>query len=98
MIPSSMTMSDTVLERYIRQHGAMLRCCQRIADLEIPAILQLLTEIDAALREGNAEIEQYRVQRLLEDNLAIARLAMEIHTEVNSRSNTRRATGTSPIH
>jgi len=98
MIPSSTTMSETALERCIRQHDAMLRFCRKIADLEIPAILRLLTEIDAALREGTASIEQFRVRRLLEDNLAIARLALEIHAEVNRRSKQRRTARRFSVH
>jgi hypothetical protein len=86
MIASPKTSAENDLDRYISQHDKMLRYCMRIADLDIPAILRLLTEIDAALGECSGEIERFRARRLLEDNLAIARLALEIQTEVNRRS------------
>jgi hypothetical protein len=78
--------SENELDKYIDQHDVMLQFCSKIADLEIPAILQMLMEIDAALGESCADSEHMQFRHSLDDDLAITRLALAIHIEVNRRS------------
>ena len=46
----------------------------------------MLTEMDAAVKESGADSEDRQQRHMFEDNLAITRLALAIHTEVNKRS------------
>jgi len=72
------------LEQCINQHDEILRLYLKIAEMGIPAIMDILEQIDVALDDG-ADPERFRVRKPFRDNMAIARLALIIHNEVNRR-------------
>jgi len=79
------TRSYDQFEEYINQHDKMLRLCLKLAKIDIPAILEILKQIDVSLGDG-ADIEGFPVRELIDDNMVIAHLALAIHNEVNRRA------------
>jgi len=72
-------------EEHINQHDKMLRLCLKLARMDIPAILEILKQIEVALGDS-AGLEWFPVRELIDDNMAIARLALAIRDEVNRRA------------
>ena len=75
--------------RLANQHNAMLRCCSEIADLDIPAIVRILEGALAAAGDGALDPQQEDARQRLKENIAVARLALEIHREVKRQIRSR---------
>jgi len=88
-------MADCISERLadqfdqiIDQHDEMLGYCLRIAEMDIPTILEMLERLDVEFRHCTG-VERSRMRELIEDNIVIAHMALAIHTEVNIRKSQR---------
>ena len=64
------------------QHNAMLKCCCQIADLDVPSVIRTLERALVSAGDGPLESEQEEARQRLKENIAVARLALEIHREV----------------
>jgi hypothetical protein len=82
-------LSDS-FDQIIDQHDEMLQYCLRIAEMDIPAILEMLKRLDSEFRHRDG-VERSRMRELIDDNLVIARMALAIHSEVNKRTLQRSA-------
>ena len=81
----------------IDQHDEMLRYCLRIAEMDIPAILKMLDQLDAKFRQCSG-VDHSQMDELIDDNIVIARMALAIHAEVNRRKMQRAANDAAICH
>ena len=75
--------------QFLDQHNAMLKACSQIADLDLPSILRTLEQ--ALMNAGDRPLEpaQADARERLKENIAVARLALEIHREVKRQLRAR---------
>lgn len=74
---------------FAHQHISLLRLCSQIADLDIPALIEVLSGIRSALGDGPLDAGEEDTRSMAEDNLALARLALQIRTEVDRQMRSR---------
>ena len=74
---------------FANQHNTMLQCCCQIADLDIPWVIRKLEGALITTGDGPLEPEQEEARQRLKENIAVARLALEIHRELKRQIRTR---------
>ena len=89
--------SEDQLDQTIDQHDEMLRYCLRIAEMDIPAIIEMLDQLDVKFRQCSG-VDHSQMDELIDDNIVIARMALAIYTEVNRRKMQRAANDAAICH
>lgn len=89
MDATQLRMSEQELIGFTNQHNAMLHLCSQLANLNVPELIRVLNGMYTAASDGPPGSGQDHTRKMIEDNLVVARLALEIHGEVNRQIRSR---------